>query len=234
MFAKGQTVAQIMEAFAPKRFAVPDDRIGLQLGTLNKEIQTIVVTLDVTEQVVDEAIELGADLIIAHHAIIFRPLKHLQTDFPAGKLYEKLIKHDIAVYISHTNLDVAEGGVNDLMAQAIGIEAAADLETTYEETLYKFITYIPESSYDQVSERIFAAGAGKIGNYHSCSFNVQGTGTFFPEAGTNPYIGHPGQLEQVKEIRFETIVAERQVSSVVQALRKSHPYEEPADRKSVV
>src|SRR5690606_29179001 len=110
MFPNGNTIIQYIETIAPKRFAIPDDAIGLQLGTLNREIKRVLVALDVTDAVVDEAIQLGANLIVAHHAIIFRPLKHLRTDMSAGKLYEKLIKHNIAVYISHTNLDTAPGG----------------------------------------------------------------------------------------------------------------------------
>ncbi len=120
MYAKGQAVIQLMEELAPKSYAVENDKIGLQLGTLQKEIRNVLIALDVTDEVVEEALRVDANLIIAHHAIIFRPLPHLQTDTPAGRLYEKLIKHDIAVYISHTNLDVADGGINDMMAEAIG------------------------------------------------------------------------------------------------------------------
>ena len=135
MLAKGQTVIGLMEELAPKHYAMPDDKIGLQLGSLRKEIRKVLVTLDVTEEVADEAIRIGADLIIAHHAIIFRPLAHLQTDTPAGKLYEKLIKSDVAVYIAHTNLDVADGGINDLMAEALGLTDLRSLEDVHTEKL---------------------------------------------------------------------------------------------------
>lgn len=229
MFAKGQTILQIMEEFAPKRLAMPDDRIGLQLGTLQKDIRRILVTLDVTEEVVNEAVQLGADLIIAHHAIIYRPLRHLQTDLPAGRIYEMLLKNDIAVYISHTNLDAAEGGINDMMAEAIGLtEANSILETTYEEPLYKLVTFVPESHHKTLLDCLFAAGAGAIGNYSSCSFNLQGEGTFLPGEGTDPFIGKQGSLEKVSEIRVETIVPESLLNKAVQAMRKAHPYEEPA------
>ncbi|MCC2684555.1 MAG: hypothetical protein K0R75_1454 [Paenibacillaceae bacterium] len=128
MYADGHTVIQMVESFAPKPFAVPEDRIGLQLGSLRHPVRKLLVALDVTDDVVEEAISEGAQLIVAHHAIIYRPLAHLRTDMPAGKLYEKLIKHDIAVYIAHTNLDAAEGGMNDLMAQALGLTNIAYLE----------------------------------------------------------------------------------------------------------
>ncbi len=122
MIAKGQTIIQIMDQLAPKQLAFADDSIGLQLGTLNKSVSQVLVALDVTSEVIEEAIEMKAELIIAHHPIIYRPIKHLRLDLPAGKLYEALIKNDIAVYIAHTNLDVAAGGVNDILANMLGLE----------------------------------------------------------------------------------------------------------------
>ncbi|WP_248926643.1 Nif3-like dinuclear metal center hexameric protein [Paenibacillus hamazuiensis] len=228
MFAKGQTVIQIMERLAPKHYAVPDDKIGLQLGTLQKDINKVLVALDVTEEVVDEAIREQAGLIIAHHAIIFRPLAHLQTDTPAGKLYEKLIKHDIAVYIAHTNLDVADGGINDLMAEALGLKGLTHLEAVHTEKLKKLVVFVPEDHHEKLQQALFASGAGWIGHYSHCSFNIEGTGTFLPQEGTDPYIGKPGKLEKVNEVRLETVVPSGIERKVVQAMLKAHPYEEVA------
>ncbi|HWO54612.1 Nif3-like dinuclear metal center hexameric protein [Paenibacillus sp. FSL M7-1455] len=230
MFAKGQTVIQYMEQLAPKHLAYPDDkdRIGLQLGTLQKEIRTVMVALDVNEEVVDEAIQAGADLIIAHHAIIFRPLRHIQTDSPAGKVYERLIKHDIAVYIAHTNLDNAEWGMNDWMAEALGIQNPVPVDETQREQLYKLVVFVPATHADQVREAVLNAGAGSIGNYSHCSFNVDGTGTFLPQEGTNPFLGSVGKMEQAAEVRIETIVPHGIRGSVIQAMLKAHPYEEVA------
>ncbi|MEX2462421.1 MAG: Nif3-like dinuclear metal center hexameric protein [Paenibacillaceae bacterium] len=228
MFAKGQTVIQLMEQLAPKHYAMPDDKIGLQLGTLNKDIRNVLVALDVTDEVVSEAIRVQADLIIAHHAIVYRPLKHLQTDSPAGKLYEKLIKHDISVYIAHTNLDVADGGVNDMMAGALGLIGLSHLEAVHTEKLKKLVVFIPETHQDQVRHAVFNAGAGGIGHYSHCSFNLSGTGTFLPGEGAEPYIGKPGQFETVSEVRFETILPESIERKVIQAMLKAHPYEEVA------
>ncbi|WP_211745474.1 Nif3-like dinuclear metal center hexameric protein [Paenibacillus sp. Marseille-Q4541] len=228
MYAKGQTVISYMEQLAPKHLAVTDDRIGLQLGTLQKEIKHVLVALDVTEEVIDEAIRIQADLIIAHHAIIFRPLKSLQTDSPMGKLYEKLIKHDIAVYISHTNLDVAEGGINDWMAEAIGIQNGSPLEDLHTENLYKLVVFVPKTHHEKVLHAILGAGAGAIGDYSHCSFNIEGVGTFVPGEGTKPFIGSQGQMERVEEVRIETIVPQGVKSKVVQAMLKAHPYEEVA------
>ncbi|WP_342552091.1 Nif3-like dinuclear metal center hexameric protein [Paenibacillus sp. FSL R7-0652] len=228
MFAKGQTVIQLMERLAPKHLAVPDDRIGLQLGSLQKEITHVLVALDVTDEVVDEAIRIGANLIIAHHAIIFRPVKSLSTDTPVGKLYEKLIKHDIAVYISHTNLDAAEGGINDWMAEALGIESRESLEEVHTDQLYKLAVFVPKTHHEQVQQSILDAGAGSIGQYNKCSFNIEGTGTFVPGEDTKPFIGSQGQMERVEEVRIETVVPQSLRSRVIQAMLKAHPYEEVA------
>jgi dinuclear metal center YbgI/SA1388 family protein len=228
MLAKGQTIVQYMEQYAPKHYAMPDDKIGLQLGTLQKEIRKVLVTLDITEEVADEAIREGSDLIIAHHAIIYRPLSHLQTDTPAGKLYEKLIKHDIAVYIAHTNLDVTDGGMNDMMADALGLASLRNLEDIHTEKVKKLVVFVPEDHHQNVLNAILGAGAGWIGDYSHCSFNIEGTGTFLPREGTTPFIGQEGKLERVKEIRIETIVPEGVERKVIQAMLKAHPYEEVA------
>lgn len=228
MLAKGQTVIQLMEELAPKHYAVPDDKIGLQLGTLRDEVKKVLVTLDVTDEVVEEAIKEGASLIIAHHPIIYRPLSHLQSDTPAGRLYTKLIKQDIAVYVAHTNLDVAEGGVNDLMADALGLVDLRPLEEIHTEKLKKLVVFVPETHHAQVQQAVFAAGAGWIGRYSHCSFNIHGNGTFLPGEGTDPYIGQKGRMENVAEIRLETVVPESVEKRVVQAMLKAHPYEEVA------
>ncbi|MDN4069810.1 Nif3-like dinuclear metal center hexameric protein [Paenibacillus sp. FSL R5-0407] len=228
MFAKGQTVIQYMEQLAPKHVAMEDDKIGLQLGTLQKEITGVLTALDVNEEVIDEAIALGANLIIAHHAIIYRPLRNLQSDTPMGKVYEKLIKHDIAVYVAHTNLDVTEGGMNDWMAEVLGIESSSSVEDIHTDNMYKLVVFVPKDHHQRVLDAVLNAGAGAIGNYSHCSFNIEGYGTFVPGEGTDPFIGKQGQLEKAEEIRIETIVPQSIRSKVIQAMLKSHPYEEVA------
>ncbi|EES72450.1 Nif3-like dinuclear metal center hexameric protein [Paenibacillus sp. MB22_1] len=228
MFAKGQTVVQYMEQLAPKHVAMEGDKIGLQLGSLQKEIRGVLVALDVNEEVVDEAIALEADLIVAHHAIIYRPLAHLQSDTPMGKVYEKLIKNDIAVYIAHTNLDVTDGGMNDWMAEALGIESAGSLEDVHTDNLYKLVVFVPKDHHEPVLQAMLNAGAGHIGNYSHCSFNLEGFGTFKPGEGTAPYIGSQGKLERVEEVRIETVVPQSLRNKVIQAMLKQHPYEEVA------
>ncbi|MRN55704.1 Nif3-like dinuclear metal center hexameric protein [Paenibacillus monticola] len=228
MLAKGQTVIQYMEQLAPKHVAEEWDKIGLQLGSLQMEITGLLVALDVNDEVVEEAISLGCNLIIAHHAIIFRPLQGIQTDTPAGKLYEKLIKNDIAVYISHTNLDVTEGGMNDWMAEALGIENGEPIKDIHTEQLFKLVVFVPKEQHQKVLDAVLNAGAGSIGNYSHCSFNIEGYGTFIPREGAEPFIGEQGKMTHAEEIRIETIVPLAFRNKVVQAMLKAHPYEEVA------
>lgn len=228
MFANGQTVIQYMEQLAPKAYAMEGDKIGLHVGTLQKPIKKVMVALDVLDNVVDEAIEQGVDLIIAHHAIIFRPLKNLRTDLAAGKTLEKLIKHDIAVYTAHTNLDATDGGINDWLAEAIGLTQVEVLDPGYTDALKKLVVFVPITHEDAVRDAITQAGAGWIGNYSHCTFSTTGTGTFMPAEGTNPYIGSKGKLEQVVEVRVETVIPASRQSAVIKAMKAAHPYEEVA------
>lgn len=230
MYAHGQTVIHLVEKLAPKGAAMEGDeqRIGLQVGTLQKEVRRVLVALDVLEPVVDEAIAKQADLIIAHHAVIFRPLRHLRTDLPQGRLLEKCLKHDIAVYVAHTNLDVASGGLNDWLAEELGLEQTEVLIPLRRERLKKIAVFIPTDHVDAVMNAMAEAGAGWIGNYSHCTFQVAGTGTFMPREGTNPFIGRQGNLERVAEVRLETIVPESIQSRVIRAMIDAHPYEEVA------
>lgn len=226
----GFEVIQVFEQFSPKHLAVEGDRerIGLQVGTLNKPIKKIMVVLDVLENVVDEAISNDVDLIIAHHPPIFRPLKTVQTDTPSGRIIEKCILHNIAIYAAHTNLDVAVGGVNDLLADALGLTNIELLAPTYEEKLKKLAVYVPRESADEVRDALGSAGAGFIGNYSHCTYNTPGTGTFLPHQGTNPHIGEVGKLEVVDEIKIETVFPSGLQKKVITAMLNAHPYEEVA------
>lgn len=228
MLAKGQTVISLMEELAPKHIAMADDKIGLQLGSLRKDIRKVLVALDVNEEVVAEAVREGAELIIAHHPIIYRPLTHLQTDTPAGQVYAELIRQDIAVYVAHTNLDVADGGINDKLAQLIGLNDLRHLEDVHTERLKKLVVFVPEAHHERVQQAVFAAGGGHIGQYSHCSFNISGTGTFLPQDGAHPFIGQPGKMEKVPEVRLETVVPESAERRVITAMLKAHPYEEVA------
>jgi len=222
------TVASIMENIAPKRLAENWDNVGLIIGDSSSSIEKIMVCLDLPSWVVDEAIDANVDMIITHHPIIFNAIKKINSDTALGKKIMKLIKNNISVYASHTNFDIAQGGLNDIFARQLGFEKTDILKTINEEKLYKIVTYVPEGYEDKVFEQMCKAGAGFIGNYSNCSFKVKGVGTFKPEEGTNPFIGEEGKLEKVNEYRVETIVPEDSLNSVAKAMLKAHPYEEAA------
>lgn len=228
MIANGQMIIQYLEEWMPKYLAMENDRIGLQVGTLQKPVSKVMVTLDVLENVVDEAIEKRVDLIVAHHPVIYRPLKSLRTDLPAGRLYEKLLQHNISVYVAHTNFDSAEGGMNDLMADRLGLVDLDVVTPIFTDELRKIVVFVPETHYEQLLKALGDAGAGWIGNYSHCTFSTPGVGTFIPQEGSDPYIGESGRLEKVNEIRLETIVPKAQLKKVVTAMLKAHPYEEVA------
>ncbi|WP_141431533.1 Nif3-like dinuclear metal center hexameric protein [Bacillus sp. 03113] len=224
----GHEIIQLFEQFSPKSYAMDGDKIGLQIGRLNKPVENVLVALDVLESVVDEAIEKNVQLIIAHHPPIFRPLQHLRTDNAAGQMLEKLIKHDIAVYAAHTNLDVAAGGVNDLLAEALGLKNSEILVPTFKVKLKKLVVYVPEDHALNIKQALGDAGAGAIGNYSHCSFSSTGIGQFLPGKNTDPFIGKQGMLESVNEIRIETIYPAHLEKKVLSAMFKAHPYEEVA------
>lgn len=225
----GNEIIQLFESWSPKKIAcMENDPIGLAIGTLNKTVSKVLVTLDVTHEVCDEAIAKGCELIIAHHPPIFRKLSNLRTDTPEGKLYEKLIKHNIAVYAAHTNLDVAEGGVNDLLANALQLENCEMLEQTYSENLVKLAVFVPDGHADAIRVALAKAGAGHIGNYDSCSFSSNGVGRFRVLEGATPYIGEVGEMEATDEVKVEVVFPTSIKNKVLKAMLNAHPYEEPA------
>lgn len=226
--ANGNHIIQLFEEFAPKHLAVEGDKIGLQIGTLNKQVKRVMVTLDVLESVVDEAVEKNVDLIIAHHPPIFSALNQVTDRNAAGRIVTKCLKNDVAVYVAHTNLDVCEGGVNDWMSEALELRDSEVLIPTYEEPVYKLSVFVPATHQSAVSEALGKAGAGRIGDYGDCQFTVSGTGQFTPLEGADPYLGHIGKTEQVEEVKIETIVTESKKKRVLKAMIDAHPYEEVA------
>ncbi|MCT2537584.1 Nif3-like dinuclear metal center hexameric protein [Aquibacillus koreensis] len=216
------------EQWASKSLAYDWDNVGLQVGTLNKKTQKVMVTLDVLENVVDEAITKGVDLIIAHHPILFKPLKQINLDTASGRVIQKLMKHDITVYAAHTNLDIAKGGVSDILADYLGVEDTEVLVPSTQDDWFKLIVYVPESHAESFTEAIGDAGAGHIGNYSHCVFQTKGTGSFKPLDGTDPYIGTQGEIEKVDEIKVETIISQSQVAKFLPIVFEAHPYEEVA------
>ncbi|WP_124727801.1 Nif3-like dinuclear metal center hexameric protein [Staphylospora marina] len=228
MSVRGTEVIRVMERWAPPGLAVEKDRIGLQIGDPASEVKGILVTLDVDEKVAEEAVRLGANWIVAHHAPLWMPLKEIRIDKPVGRLMARLIKNDLNVFVSHTNLDSADDGVNDVLAERLGLLETKVLIPYREDPLKKLVVFVPEDHHEKVLNAVSEAGAGWIGNYSHCTFNVEGTGTFMPGEGTNPFIGKRGTLEKVREVRLETVFPASIRDRVVKAMLAAHPYEEVA------
>lgn len=224
----GHEIISLFEKWSPKRFAEDWDPVGLHIGQLNRKVEKVLITLDVNEKVVDEAIDKGANLIIAHHPPIFRAMKNIWTDTPQGRLIEKCIKNDIAVYAAHTNLDVAPGGVNDLLASRLELADLEVMSPTISDPLYKLAVFCPVEQADELRAALAKAGAGAIGDYIGCSFTSAGTGRFIPTEGADPFIGEIGIGETVAEERIEVVLPGPIRSKVLKAMLAAHPYEEPA------
>jgi len=228
MSVKCQVIMDAMERLAPKYLAESWDNVGLLIGSPAQNIDKILVTLDVTSAVVDQAVRDGVNLIITHHPILFTPVKNIRTDLPQGKILESLLAAKIAVYAAHTNLDSATGGVNDILAAKFNLQDVKPLAVSYRDKLYKLVVFVPKTHEQVVSEAIWRAGAGQSERYSHCGFASQGIGSFLPLEGAQPFIGRCGSLEQVEEVRLETIVPEKISRRVIKAMLKAHPYEEVA------
>jgi dinuclear metal center YbgI/SA1388 family protein len=225
---KCQVILDAMEHIAPCSLAEEWDNPGLLVGSPAQEIHKILVCLDISEPVLQHAVATGCDMILSHHPLIFHAIKKVRTDLPLGRMLQKLLANNIAVYAAHTNLDIASGGVNDVLAERIGLTELKPLEVTAEEELVKLVVYVPADYADRVRMAVMDAGAGYIGKYSCCTFNVAGKGTFLPLEGTAPFIGRQGQLENVDEVRIETILPAKLEKHVVKAMCRVHPYEEVA------
>lgn len=223
-----QTIVNLLESYAPKYMAEEWDNIGLQIGDPSQEINTLFLTLDLNEEVLDEAVAVGAEMLVVHHTPFFKPLKNIRTDLPLGRLISRLVKQGMVLYTAHTNLDSADMGINQLLAERLGLKDIKPLSTSWTQKLYKLAVFVPRDYTDTVGEAICKAGAGWIGNYSDCTFRAEGIGTFLPLEGTTPYIGSIGEFRKVSEDRIETIVPEQYLSRVIKAMIKAHPYEEAA------
>lgn len=219
-------IAEI-EDYAPLALQESYDNSGIQLGNVNNPVNGILLCLDVTEEVVDEAVELDCNLIVAHHPLLFKGLKSLTGSTYIERAVIKACKHDIAIYAAHTNLDNVYGGVSHRIAQKLGLQNLRTL-APQKNILLKLATFVPLAEADRVRAALFNAGAGKIGNYDSCSYNVEGAGTFRGGESAQPFCGEVGELHTEKEVRIETILPAFKKGAVLRALYLSHPYEEPA------
>jgi dinuclear metal center YbgI/SA1388 family protein len=224
---KIKEVIHALEAWAPKAYQESYDNCGIQAGNAEQELKGILITLDTTEEIIDEAINTKCNLIIAHHPLLFKGLKSITGKNDIERAVIKAIKNDITVYAIHTNLDHASTGVSHHMAQRLGLLHTSTL-LGKTGLLSKLITYVPEAQKEVVLEALFSAGAGEIGKYSACAFRSEGIGSFMPQEHAQPHVGEINRLEYVNETKIETIFPTHIQHKVVQALKKAHPYEEVA------
>ncbi len=227
MSASCKMIADAIEKLAPLELAEAWDNVGLLVGSLEHQVAKVLLALDVTEEVIDEAVALEAGLIISHHPCLFHPVKNIRTDTMTGSLLKKLIKMDMSVYAAHTNLDAAVGGVNDALAARLQLHEVMPLRPI-QQPLVKIVTYVPPGHWKAIWQAMTDAGAGHIGKYSHCGFRVVGTGTFLPGEEARPFIGEVHQLAEVDEVRLETVAPAAISDRIVQAMIGAHPYEEVA------
>ena len=220
-------IQDAVEGIAPASLAADWDNIGLQVGDPNAGVSRVLVALTPLPEVFDEAGEIGADFLLFHHPLVFRPLKSVDVSSFPGDLVARAIRGNIAVYAAHTNYDAAPGGVSVALAEALGLSGPLRVVVP-QGSMKKIVVFVPAEDADGLAEALSGTGAGTIGDYTRCTFRSPGTGTFLPGEGTDPYLGERGRLERVEELRLETVVPTHLVRGAVEAIRTDHPYEEPA------
>ena len=223
-----RTFIERFERYCPQWLAEDGDPVGLHIGTLDNEIQRVMMTLDVRPEVVAEAIEKQVDFIVAKHPPIFRSIRRLRADDPQQKMYMDLIKHNISVYAAHTNMDIIHDGLNDWFCEMLGIEETTYLVPTHTIKMKKLAVFVPIEQGALMRKALGKAGAGQQGNYQNTSYSLIGTGRFTPQEDAHPAIGEIGEEESVQEAKIEVIFPETITEKVLQAMVEAHPYEEPA------
>lgn len=203
------------------------DAVGLVCGDPSDQVERVLFAVDPVAAVADEAIEWSADLIVTHHPLFLRPVHGVAATTHKGRLVHRLVRHRIGLHVAHTNADSATGGVNDALADALGLVDTSPL-APHSAEVDKLVVFVPEPDADRLLDALTAAGAGSIGDYDRCAWTTSGVGTFRPGASANPTIGTHGEIEQVKEARLETVLPRSARRDVLDALRSAHPYEEPA------
>lgn len=221
-------VTAFLEEFAPLSLAEEWDNVGLLLGDRAAVVERVMTCLTVTPESAAEAVEARAQLVVTHHPILFRGVKRLTADTAEGSMVLDLAKAGVAVYSPHTAFDNTAGGINDALAGRLGLADLAPLRRGDGPRQCKLVVFVPDSDLGRVSDALFAAGAGHIGQYNQCSFRLAGTGTFFGSESSNPTLGQRGRREEVNEWRLEVVCPEADIPAAVTALRKAHSYEEPA------
>jgi len=222
-----KSICELIEEVAPLALQESYDNAGLLVGNSQMEVTSVLVCIDITEEVLAEAIQKKCNLIISHHPLIFSGLKRLVGQNDVQRCVITAVKNDIAIYAAHTNLDNVLEGVNGKIADKIGLVNRRILQPK-QEALLKLVTYVPQLHSYAVRQAIFEAGAGQIGNYDACSFNSEGTGTFRANDEAQPFVGEINKMHSEPETRVEVVLPEYLKYKVLEALLKAHPYEEPA------
>jgi dinuclear metal center YbgI/SA1388 family protein len=220
-------VITVIESEFPLLYQESYDNSGLLVGDANMNISAALLCIDVTESVIDEAVQIGANLIISHHPVLFHALKRVTNNTFTERIIIASVRNNIAIYSAHTNADNVMEGVNHRICSKLGLVNLKILSPN-SGTLRKLITYVPADKADEVRTALFDAGAGGIGKYDSCSFNLQGSGSFRASEGTKPFAGKIGELHFENETRIETIFPLHLKEKIMKALRMAHPYEEVA------
>lgn len=220
-------LVKIIESYAPPEFQESYDNAGLLTGDDQMEIHAALLCVDINCETIDEAVKVGANLIISHHPLVFNPIKNLNEKDPVARTVVKAVRNNIAIYSAHTNLDNIINGVNDKLCHKLNLKNRKIL-SPLPGILKKLVVFVPLSHAESLRTALFNAGAGKIGSYDQCSFNAEGFGTFRGSENANPYVGEKGTTHHEKEIRIETVFPVSIQPAVVQAMLKVHPYEEVA------
>jgi dinuclear metal center YbgI/SA1388 family protein len=220
-------IQRILEEWAPPSIAWDRDNVGLQVGSPSDTVRGVLVALDATPRVVAEARRRQCNMIVTHHPLLFRPPRAITTENSAGRIIRDLLAGKMSLLAAHTNLDFTRGGTSFALGESLGLEDVEFLHRPYR-TQKKIVTFVPATHADTVSSAMADAGAGRIGNYESCSFQTSGTGTFRGNELARPAVGRKERLERVSEIRLEMLVDEWVLPAVVAAMRRAHPYEEVA------
>lgn len=228
MTIKVSDIIGIIEHYFPLRLAASWDNSGLQAGSYQAPVKKVGIALELETEVLERALAQKIDLLITHHPLFFRGVKALERGTALGDLVYGLVKAGITLYAAHTNLDAAPGGLNQYLAEKLCLQGIKPLFSEHQEELYKIVVFVPADYAGQVHEAMAGAGAGHIGRYSACSFRTLGIGTFRPEAGTHPFVGSAGVLEEVQEYRLETVIPQEGLQKVLGAMQAAHPYEEVA------
>ena len=221
-------VVDVLEAVYPPDTAQAWDAVGLVCGDPAQPVRRVLLAVDPVDEVVDEAIEAGADLLLVHHPLLLRPVHSVAATTAKGRAVHRLVRAGCALYVVHTNADSAVPGVSDALARVLGLDDLVPLCPEAADPLDKLVVFVPDAGADAVLDAVSAAGAGRIGEYSRCAWTTTGTGTFVPGERSNPARGSAGAREQVSETRLEVVLPRQARARVLEAMRTAHPYEEPA------